>query len=153
MANLIANSQHSSFPAFAERKELAEAGTRFCIDSVKLHTQKDGKIRWYLTIRYLEDDGVAIRTLTFDPSPSRDEMFTALAESDDFPQHYCWVAKKSFKNKGTGMMQTFYELGQDTGKGQACACNLMSADVLEDEPVEPGEEVDPFLPDFPEDIP
>lgn len=153
MANLIANSQHSAFPAFADRKELAEAGTRFCIDSVKLHTQKDGKIRWYLNIHFLDEENeIVFRTLTFDPSPSRDEMFTALAEADDWPQHNCWVARKSFKNKGTGMMQTFYELGQETGGLQECSCPLLDQTALNSFGSET-ETGDPFLPEFGEDMP
>lgn len=145
MANLIAaKSQQSSFHAFADRKQIAEDGTRFCIDSAKLVTQKDGKVRWYLDIRYLEDGEVATRTLTFDTSPSRDEMFTDLADSNDFPQHCCWIEKRTFKNKGTGMMQTFYNLEQETGRGQACACNLTDSTALEVE----GDSADPFVPDF-----
>jgi hypothetical protein len=147
MANLIAERQKSSFPEFADRKQLAEDATRFCIDEVKLHTQKDGKTRWYLTIRYLEDGGTAVKTLTFDQSPSRDELFAAMQESEDYPQHNCWVSKRSFKNKGTGMMQTFYQLEQENARGQDCVCTIED-DPGPDEPPAEDDTGDPFLPDF-----
>lgn len=123
MANLIADSQQTTFPAFADRKLLAQLGTRFCIDDVKLHTQKDGKTRWYLTIRYAEMDEVEVRTLTFDQSPSRDDMFTLMIDTGDFPQHRCYVENRSFKNTSTGMTQNFYKLGQD--KSGECTCGIV----------------------------
>ncbi len=134
MANLIAEKRQADFPPFAERKQLAEDKTVFCIDSVKLHTQKDGKERWYLTIHYVEADEVVTRTLTFDHSPSRDELFEFMLEANDFPQHHCWLKKKVLKNA-----QTFYDLLQG-GVDGPCACTWAAASSPDWDDLPPPEE-------------
>ena len=148
MANLIADHKSATFPDFAERKQLAEDKTVFCIDSVKLFTQKDGKERWYLTIHYVDGDAVVTRTLTFDHSPSRDELFMFMQESNDFPQHFCWLNKKLLKNK-----QTFYDLAQG-GVDGPCACTWSSTaeqPEWDDLPPAPDDDIPPPeepLPDY-----
>lgn len=119
-----------NFSEFAERKQLAADKTLFCIEGVKLFTQKDGKERWYCTILVPREEKVVVETLTFDRSASRDTGFQRLLDADAFPLHNCSVVKREFKGKKSGMMQTFYELEQDE-KALTCPCGGLG---LEPEP-------------------
>jgi len=121
MANLIAAKSQADYPPFCKTAQLAADKTHFCIDSMKLHTQQDGKERWFLNIHYVEGDEVVSRTLTLDHSPKRDEDFGYLLEENDFPQHDVWLEKASFKSATTGMQQTSYRHKQGDGSA-ACAC-------------------------------
>lgn len=129
MANLLAAKSQADFPPFAERQQLAADKTRFCIDSIKLYTQKDGKERWYLTVHFVEGDEVVYKTLTLDRSQQRDEDFGYLMEEGDFPQHNCWLEKATFKGKD-GMQKTSYRHKQ-VQKTEPCACNWASAEQPE----------------------
>jgi len=102
---------------FADRKKLASSQARFCITNCALVTQKDKNVRWYLTINVRdEQDNVTVtQTLTFDRSPSRDELFEAI--QGDLPQHNCYL--ELVKIKGG---RTFYDLCQDEND-HACLCD------------------------------
>ena len=102
---------------FADRKALAETQARFCIVRCELVTQKDKKVRWYLTINvYDEQDKVTVaQTLTFDQSPARDDTFEAI--KNELPQHNCYL--ELVKIKGG---RTFYDLCQDEDDHK-CLCD------------------------------
>ena|SRR5260221_471056 len=127
MANIIAQSKQADSSGFVDRKQLAADETKFCIENVKLVTQRDGKVRWYLTIFYKKDGELEVATLTFDRSPSRDRLFEAMNEAKDFPQHNCWVEKKEFRNKTSHMLQTFYDLNQEKSE-IGCPCTDQGTD-------------------------
>ena len=99
---------------FADRKKLAGTSVRFCVTNVAKVHQHDGNSRWYLTITFIEDMVLLKQTLTFDPSPSRDELFTIMHNS--LPQHNCYL--ELIKVKGG---RTFYNFNQDEDDSQ-CVC-------------------------------
>jgi len=110
---------NTEYPPFADRKQLAATGVHFCVDEAKEHTQKDGKTKWYLTIRY--DDGRK-ETLTFDQgSPSRDDKCNLMIEEADYPYHSCFVKAKPLPGKP----QPFYNIFQE-GEPM-CSCGAASA--------------------------
>lgn len=111
MTNIIAQYQKTSYP-FADKKVLFEQGTLFCIKSVRLVTQKDGKERWYSDIEFTDVEGPVTQTMTLDRTAKRDVQFSKIVASNDLPQHNCWLEKGSFNNK-LGMKITPYELRQN----------------------------------------
>lgn len=120
MAQALAQFNNVEFPPFADRKQLAANGTHFCIDEVKQHTQKDGKTKWYLTIRY--DDGHK-ETLTFDiGAKPRDEKCDYMMSEASYPYHSCFVKAKPLPGKP----QPFYNIFQEPE--QLCSCK--AADEL-----------------------
>ncbi len=124
MANIIGKHQQSaSLLEFVKARQLADNETRFCIDHVKFKSQ-DGRDRWFIDIHYREGEEILYRTLTLDSSPSRDEMFQDIIDSDDYPQHNVWLKLRSFKDKDTGMTRTSYDVKQGSG---ICACSTPGA--------------------------
>lgn len=122
MANLVAKrniqrKEDNGLLTFANRKALAEDNTRFCVTKVDLVTQKDKKVRWYLGIQFYSESEKVIQTLTFDQSPSRDEMFELLQEEGNLPQHNCYINLVHMKNG-----QTYYQFEQDE-KDHSCPCS------------------------------
>lgn len=106
---------------FADRKQLAEDGTKFCIETASRRVQTDGKERWYCTIFVQKESELAVQTLTFDRSPYRDRGFQGMLDGNKFPAHSCWLENRPFKSKSTGMMQNFYDINFDEGVA-TCPC-------------------------------
>jgi len=115
MANLFTDTASD----FAKKTDLAENKTRFCIDACELVTQKhDGKVCWWLQIHYdSEEEGVVMKTLTFDQSPKRNELFQRAIDTQDYPQHNCFLVKRDIKGG-----KTFYQLNQER-EHRLCACS------------------------------
>lgn len=127
MANLIAE-QSSSSLEFADRAQLAADETRFCIDNIDLITQKDGKVRWYLTICLIEDKRPMSQRLTFDRgSENRDRLFQTIIDAADWPQHNCWVSKAEIGKTG----KTFYSLRQEK-VSLPCPCKTPYSEEVAD---------------------